>query len=139
MNRLGFKSVVYHGDLCLGELDAIPATDQNFQFPNNEIRIHRISPQSERCPPLSILQTISSFSVRCKLESSLPVEQPHLIRLHASCFYEFKVSLPVILVGFLFFFFTSTFVFGCRENVAEVVNKINQKKSVLSLLVLNSC
>ncbi|XP_015897198.2 RNA polymerase II C-terminal domain phosphatase-like 2 isoform X1 [Ziziphus jujuba] len=97
MNRLGFKSVVYHGDLCLGELDVIPATDQNFQFPNNEIRIHHISPQSERCPPLSILQTISSFSVRCKLESSLPVEQPHLIRLHASCFYEFKTA--VVLVG----------------------------------------
>ncbi|XP_041022989.1 RNA polymerase II C-terminal domain phosphatase-like 2 isoform X2 [Juglans microcarpa x Juglans regia] len=97
MSRLGFKSVVYHGDLCLGELDAIPVKDQNFQFPNHEIRIHHISPQSERCPPLSILQTISSFSVRCKLESSSPVEQSHLITLHASCFYEFKTA--VVLIG----------------------------------------
>ncbi|KDP24467.1 hypothetical protein JCGZ_25031 [Jatropha curcas] len=96
MSRLGFKSVVYHGELCLGELDAIPVTDQNFQFPNNEIRIHRIS-QSERCPPLSILQTISSYSVRCKLESSSPLEQPHLINLHASCFHEFKTA--VVLTG----------------------------------------
>ncbi|WCJ28078.1 RNA polymerase II C-terminal domain phosphatase-like 2 [Euphorbia peplus] len=97
MSRLGFKSVVYHGELCLGELDAIPATTEHkFQFPNNEIRIHRIS-QSERCSPLSILQTISSFSVRCKLESSSPVEQPHLINLHASCFYEFKTA--VVLIG----------------------------------------
>ncbi|CAN6724099.1 unnamed protein product [Malus baccata var. baccata] len=97
MSRLGFKSVVYHGELRLGELDPIPVTDGNFRFPNNEIRIHRISQQSERCPPLSILQTISSFSVRCKLESASPVEQPHLINLHASCFYEFKTA--IVLVG----------------------------------------
>ncbi|KAG8647742.1 hypothetical protein MANES_09G104300v8 [Manihot esculenta] len=96
MSRLGFKSVVYHGELCLGELDAIPATDKNFQFPNNEIRIHRIS-QSGRCPPLSILQTVSSYSVRCKLESSSPHEQPHLINLHAACFHESKTA--VVLVG----------------------------------------
>ncbi|KAK9920438.1 hypothetical protein M0R45_028993 [Rubus argutus] len=92
MSSLGFKSVVYHGELCLGELDAIPVADGKFQFPNNEIRIHRISQQSERCPPLSVLQTISSFSVRCKLESASPVEQPHLINLHASCFYELKTG-----------------------------------------------
>ncbi|XP_050945279.1 RNA polymerase II C-terminal domain phosphatase-like 2 isoform X2 [Cucumis melo] len=97
MSRLGFKSVVFHGDVRLGELDAIPATDQNFQFPNNEIRIHRISPPSERCPPLSVLQTISSFSLRCKLQSSLPVEQPHLIQLHYSCFHELKTA--IVLVG----------------------------------------
>lgn len=92
MSRLGFKSAVYHGDSCLGELDIIPVKDQKFQFPNNEIRIHHLSPVSERCPPLSILQTISSFSVRCKLESASSVDQPHLIHLHASCFYELKVS-----------------------------------------------
>lgn len=93
MSRLGYKNVVYHGDACLGELDTILVSDQNFQFPNNEIRIHHISPGSERCIPLSILHTISSFSLRCKLESLASVEQPHLINLHASCFYEFKVTL----------------------------------------------
>ncbi|KAK6231247.1 hypothetical protein SCA6_001320 [Theobroma cacao] len=97
MSRLGFKSVVYHGDVCLGELDTIPVSDTNFQFPNNEIRIHHISPPSERCIPLSVLHTVSSFPVRCKLESSSPVEQPHLIHLHASCFYELKTA--VVLVG----------------------------------------
>ncbi|XP_052172563.1 RNA polymerase II C-terminal domain phosphatase-like 2 isoform X2 [Diospyros lotus] len=97
MSRLGFKSVVYHGDSCLGELDALPVKDQNFQFPNNEIRIHHLSPVSERCPPLSILQTISPFSVRCKLESSSPIEQPHLINLHASCFHELQTA--VVLIG----------------------------------------
>ncbi|KAA8517393.1 hypothetical protein F0562_017686 [Nyssa sinensis] len=97
MSRLGFKSVVFHGDSCLGELDTIPVKDQNFQFPNNEIRIHHISPFSERCPPLSILQTVSSFSVRCKLESTSPAEQSQLINLHASCFYELKTA--VVLLG----------------------------------------
>lgn len=97
MSRLGFKSVVYHGDLRLGELDAIPASDLNFQFPNNEVRIHHVSPPSERCPPLSILQTISSFSVRCKLESSSPAELSHLINLHAMCFHELKTA--VVLIG----------------------------------------
>uniref|UniRef100_A0A2P2M1I3 protein-serine/threonine phosphatase n=1 Tax=Rhizophora mucronata TaxID=61149 RepID=A0A2P2M1I3_RHIMU len=96
MSRLGFKSVVYHGDSCLGELDTIPATDDNFQFPNDEIHIHRIAPQSERCPPLSVLQTISSYSVRCKLESSSPADQPNLINLHASCFHEYKTAVVVI-------------------------------------------
>ncbi|XP_059427943.1 RNA polymerase II C-terminal domain phosphatase-like 2 [Corylus avellana] len=97
MSRLGFKSVVYHGDLRLGEVDAIRVSDQNFQFPNNEIRIHSVSPRSKRCPPLSILQTISSFSVLCKLESSLPVEQSHLINLHAECFDKNKTA--VVLIG----------------------------------------
>ncbi|KAI4353294.1 hypothetical protein L6164_002253 [Bauhinia variegata] len=96
MSGLGFKSVVYHGEVHLGELDVIPVTDQNFQFPNNEIRINHISPRSERCPPLSILQTIAAFSVRCKLESSLPVEQPHLINLHAACFYELKTAVALV-------------------------------------------
>ncbi|XP_019053287.1 PREDICTED: RNA polymerase II C-terminal domain phosphatase-like 2 isoform X1 [Nelumbo nucifera] len=97
MSRLGFKSVVYHGDSCLGEVEIFPAKNQNVQFPNNEIRINYISQPSERCPPLSVLQTISPFSVRCKLESKTVVEQSPLSRLHASCFYELKTA--VVLLG----------------------------------------
>ncbi|XP_039065631.1 RNA polymerase II C-terminal domain phosphatase-like 2 isoform X2 [Hibiscus syriacus] len=97
MSLLGFKSLVYLGDFCLGELNTIPVPPSDFQFPNNEIRIHHTSPTSERCIPLSVLRTISSFPLRCKLESSSPVEQPHLIHLYASCFYEFKTA--VVLVG----------------------------------------
>ncbi|XP_059305403.1 RNA polymerase II C-terminal domain phosphatase-like 2 isoform X1 [Lycium ferocissimum] len=102
MSRLGFKSVVFHGETCLGELDAIPVKDQSFQFPNNEIQIHHISTNSERCHPLSVLQTISS-PVRCKLEpnefKSSPIgsDQSPLINLHASCFYELKTA--VVLLG----------------------------------------
>ncbi|XP_028787966.1 RNA polymerase II C-terminal domain phosphatase-like 2 [Neltuma alba] len=95
MSRLGFKSVFFLGELRLGELDVIPVSDQNFHLPN-EIRIHHLSPRSERCHPLSVLQTISAFSVRCKLESSLPVEQPDLINLHASCFYELQTAVTLV-------------------------------------------
>lgn len=98
MSRLGFKSSVYHGDVFLGELDNVPVKGVNFQFPKNEIKIHHISPNSERCHPLAVLQTISAASIRCKLEpgansslSSNPDESP-LINLHASMFYELKVS-----------------------------------------------
>ncbi|XP_011094992.1 RNA polymerase II C-terminal domain phosphatase-like 2 isoform X2 [Sesamum indicum] len=103
MSRLGFKSLVYHGDVYLGELETVPVKDGNFQFPNNEIRIHHISPNSERCHPLSVLQTISYASARCKLEpvsngnSNTNAEQSPLINLHASCFYELKTA--VVLLG----------------------------------------
>lgn len=96
--------MIFHGELRLGELDVIPVSGPNLHFPK-EIRIRHLSPRSERCPPLSILQTISAFSVRCKLESSLPVEQPNLINLHASCFYELKVSTKMRFDFSFFIFF----------------------------------
>ncbi|CAI8612860.1 unnamed protein product [Vicia faba] len=97
MNRLGFKIEVFEGDARLGELDVTPVTAfQNFRFPNNEIRIHHRTFRSERCPPLSILQAVSAFNVRCKLDSSLSIEQPALINLHASCFHEMKTAVAVV-------------------------------------------
>ncbi|KAL0672075.1 hypothetical protein Bca4012_000055 [Brassica carinata] len=100
MNRLGQKSMVYHGELRLGELDVKQVSSSlgnEFRFPNDEIRIHHVSPAGERCPPLAILQTVASFSVRCKLESSAPVKPPELMRLHAVCFHELKTA--VVLLG----------------------------------------
>ncbi|CAH8269724.1 unnamed protein product [Arabidopsis lyrata] len=98
MSRLGHKSVVYHGDLRLGELDVNHVSSSHeFRFPNDEIRIHHLSPAGERCPPLAILQTIASFAVRCKLESSAPVKPQELMHLHAVCFHELKTA--VVLLG----------------------------------------
>lgn len=96
MSRLGFKSLVFQGETCLGELDTIPVKDQNFQFPNNEIRIDHISTNSERVHPIAVLRTISS-PVRCKLEpnsNSAPTgsEKSPLITLHSSCYYDLKVN-----------------------------------------------
>ncbi|CAJ1805148.1 unnamed protein product [Sphenostylis stenocarpa] len=97
MSHLGFKHEVYDGDKHVGELDVFPTTPfHNFRFPNNEIRIHHFSAKSERCPPLSILQTIAAFNVRCKLDSSVAVEQKELISIHASCFYEMKTAVVVV-------------------------------------------
>ncbi|KAK7395125.1 hypothetical protein VNO78_15667 [Psophocarpus tetragonolobus] len=97
MSRLGFKHEVYDGDKHVGELDVNPTTPfHNFRFPSNEIRIHHFSAKSERCPPLSILQTIAAFNVRCKLDSSVATEQKDLISIHASCFYEMKTAVVVL-------------------------------------------
>ncbi|KAG9453968.1 hypothetical protein H6P81_006872 [Aristolochia fimbriata] len=97
MSTLGFKSVVYHGDLCLGEVQMFPSENTNFQFPKNEIRINYLSSPSERCPPLSVLQTISPFAVRCKLEAKSVTEQSPLHRLYVSCLTELKTA--VVLLG----------------------------------------
>ncbi|XP_042475641.1 RNA polymerase II C-terminal domain phosphatase-like 2 isoform X2 [Macadamia integrifolia] len=97
MSRLGFKSVIFDAETFVGDVEVFPSNNQKFQFPNNEIRIKYFTPPSERCPPLSILQTISPFAVRCKLESKALTEQSPLYRLHASCFRELKTA--VVLLG----------------------------------------
>ncbi|PIA32170.1 hypothetical protein AQUCO_04500043v1 [Aquilegia coerulea] len=96
MNRLGLKTLIFHGDLCLGEVEIFSIRNQNFQFPNNEIRINYITQSSERCPPLSILQTISPFTVRCKLKSSSLAEMSHLNTLYFSCLHERKTAVVVL-------------------------------------------
>lgn len=89
---------VFHGETSLGELEVINVArdSKKFQFPNNEIRIHHLSPMSERCHPLSLLHTISPFSLLCKLEPSSDQQQQQqtpLLNLHSSCFYELKTAV----------------------------------------------
>lgn len=99
MSKSGSKLAIYHGETCLGELEAICiAKESKFQFPNNEIRIHHISPPSERCHPLSLLHVISPFSLLWKLEPSeqQQQQQQHLLSLHASCFYELKTAVVLV-------------------------------------------
>ncbi|XP_072997393.1 RNA polymerase II C-terminal domain phosphatase-like 2 isoform X1 [Typha latifolia] len=95
MSRQGISSMVYHGEVYLGEAEVFPTKDQDFPFPNNEIRINHLSPPSERCPPLSILQTISPFSVRCKLQAKSVTPQSLLHRLYLSCFQDLKSAVVV--------------------------------------------
>ncbi|KAF9599159.1 hypothetical protein IFM89_035438 [Coptis chinensis] len=94
MNR-GLKTAVFHGDLYLGEVE-IFSTTNNFQFPNNELRINHISSLSERCPPLSILQTISPFSIVCKIKSTSN-EKSHFNSLYISCLNDLKTA--VVMLG----------------------------------------
>ncbi|KAK7294682.1 hypothetical protein RJT34_17572 [Clitoria ternatea] len=94
MSRLGPKHKVYHNDHVVGELDVVVLPSfEKFRFPNDEIRIHRFSPKSDRCPPLSVLQTISAYGVHCKLDSPIIVERSELTAIHANCFYDMKTAV----------------------------------------------
>ncbi|CAL9177164.1 unnamed protein product [Musa hybrid cultivar] len=102
--RVGISCKVYHGDMFLGEAEAFPITNNNssskgqgLPFPNSsEIRIDHLAPPSERCPPLSVLQTISPFAVRCKVQAKSLSELSLLHRLYLSCFQERKSAVVVI-------------------------------------------
>ena len=90
---------LFDSDVFLGNVDVLlpPGTEsassscmdlgQPAVFPRNEIRISRRSPASERCPPLAVLQVISAYSLRCKLEAKAADLHPTslLHRLHDSC------------------------------------------------------
>ncbi|KAF3334126.1 RNA polymerase II C-terminal domain phosphatase-like 2 isoform X1 [Carex littledalei] len=103
MNRMaGISTKVYHGETYLGEAemfvppwkDQTQNPNQNLPLGNNrEIRISHLSPHSERCPPLAILQTISPFSVRFKLQAKSITTHPLLHRFYLSCFQEFKSAV----------------------------------------------
>jgi RNA polymerase II C-terminal domain phosphatase-like 1/2 len=117
MNRTaGISTAVYHGDTYLGEAEIFlpPWKDQNQNLNQNqnqtfplgnsrEIRISHLSPLSERCPPLAILQTISPFSVRFKLQAKSITTHPLLHRFYLSCFQDFKV-LPKQFLALSFCF-----------------------------------
>lgn len=95
-----YKSVVYEGDKLLGEVDVYPQKDMTM-MKYMEIRISYYSPQSERCPPLAVLHTITSSSGVCfKLESSSKSQSQQdysqLNLLHSSCLRENKVLTRTI-------------------------------------------
>uniref|UniRef100_A0ACD5WLV5 Uncharacterized protein n=1 Tax=Avena sativa TaxID=4498 RepID=A0ACD5WLV5_AVESA len=90
---------MFHGDVSLGEAEVFsvkPGPEGTLPFPSNEIRISHLSPASERCPPLAILQTIAPFSVRCKLLGKGIAPHPSLHRLYLTCFHEFKSAVVVV-------------------------------------------
>ncbi|KAL5996411.1 hypothetical protein ACLOJK_026489 [Asimina triloba] len=93
-----FKSVVYHGNSLLGEVDIYPNNPNIDLPPNKEIRISHFSPPSERCPPLAVLHTIAAGGGAClKMEQSKPwsqppEESPPLFSLHTACLRENKVK-----------------------------------------------
>ncbi|XP_073359739.1 RNA polymerase II C-terminal domain phosphatase-like 2 [Aegilops tauschii subsp. strangulata] len=91
---------LFDADVFLGDVDVLlpPAGTESASssamdlrqpavFPRNEIRIRCRSPASERCPPLAVLQVISAYSLRCKLEAKAADLDPTslLHRLHDSC------------------------------------------------------
>ena len=84
---------MFEGNVFLGDVDVFlppgnPGMDrQHPVFPSNEIRISYLSPASNRCPPLAVLQVISPYSKRCKLRAKKFDLHPKslLNRLHSIC------------------------------------------------------
>ncbi|URD83768.1 RNA polymerase II C-terminal domain phosphatase-like [Musa troglodytarum] len=59
-----------------------------------EIRISRLSPTSERCPPLAVPYTVAPGGFCFKMESKSPpsLDSP-LFSLHATCFNKNKTAV----------------------------------------------
>lgn len=89
-----YKSVVYQGEVMLGEVDIYPEVNNNINNKNKnfdvkEIRITHFSQPSERCSPLAVLHTITT--VCFKMESKIQ-HQNQLLHLHSLCIRENKVK-----------------------------------------------
>lgn len=92
-----YKSVVYQGEVVVGEVDVYPEENNNNNNKNynknfhvKEIRISHFSQPSERCPPLAVLHTVTSCGVCFKMESKTQ-QQDGLFQLHSLCIRENKV------------------------------------------------
>lgn len=90
----GISMLMSNGDVLLGEVEVFPARPGgNHPFPINEICISHLSPPSDRCPPLAVLQVIGPKSMRCKIRAKpLPRGSP-LQLLHSTCLKESKVRV----------------------------------------------
>ncbi|GAB4826933.1 hypothetical protein Ancab_033811 [Ancistrocladus abbreviatus] len=100
------KSIVYHGDNLLGEVEIYHQNNNNnnssydlsVTIKEKGIRISKFSQQSERCPPLAVLHTIASSGVCFKItESSSSKQQQQqetpLLALHSTCFRDSKTAV----------------------------------------------
>ncbi|KAH1146008.1 hypothetical protein AAZX31_15G069700 [Glycine max] len=88
------RSMVYHGEMEVGEVEIYPEEKKNIDL--KEIRISHFSQPSERCPPLAVLHTITSFGICFKMESSTSQtrqQQDVLFHLHSSCIRENKTAV----------------------------------------------
>ncbi|XP_077241726.1 C-terminal domain phosphatase-like 1 isoform X2 [Tasmannia lanceolata] len=90
-----FKSVVYQGNSLLGEVEIYPQNPK-IDMLNKEIRISHFSPPSERCPPLAVLHTITSFGVCFKMESKTLSQESPLFGLHTACLRENKTAVMAL-------------------------------------------
>jgi RNA polymerase II C-terminal domain phosphatase-like 1/2 len=91
-----YKSVVYQGEVVLGEVDIYPEVmnNNNKNFDVKEIRITHFSQPSERCPPLAVLHSVTSCGVCFKMESKTQ-QQNQLFQLHSLCIRDNKVKIKI--------------------------------------------
>ncbi|XP_027347681.1 RNA polymerase II C-terminal domain phosphatase-like 1 [Abrus precatorius] len=92
-----YKSVVYQGEVVLGEVDIYPEENYSKKIDVKDIRISHFSQPSERCPPLAVLHTVTSCGVCFKMESKTQ-QQDGLFHLHSLCIRENKTAV-ILLCG----------------------------------------
>ncbi|XP_047332764.1 RNA polymerase II C-terminal domain phosphatase-like 1 [Impatiens glandulifera] len=90
-----YKSVVYHVDKLIGEVEVYPQNQirNGIVVVGEQIRISHFSQPSERCSPLSVLHTIALSGVCFKMESKIHSPDSLLNLLHFSCFREKKTAV----------------------------------------------
>ncbi|AQK53888.1 RNA polymerase II C-terminal domain phosphatase-like 1 [Zea mays] len=95
-----FKSMVYYVNTSIGEVEVWPKGEASAGLTMaawaREIRVERISPPSERCPPLAVMHTVA-VGARCLvMESRPPVVAdvvPPLVVMHTACLRENKTAV----------------------------------------------
>ncbi|KAG2567617.1 hypothetical protein PVAP13_7NG336900 [Panicum virgatum] len=90
------KSVVYYGNIPVGEAELWPKglTDLSWA---RAIRVDRLSPPSERCPPLAVLHAVAA-GARCLVMESSPTSTadeppPPLVAMHTACLRDNKTAV----------------------------------------------
>lgn len=94
-----FTSMVYYVNTSIGEVEVWPKGEASAGLTMaawaREIRVERISPPSERCPPLAVMHTVA-VAARCLVMESRPpvaadVASLPLVDMHAACLRDNKV------------------------------------------------
>ncbi|TVU03007.1 hypothetical protein EJB05_51471 [Eragrostis curvula] len=99
-----FKSMVYYGNTSIGEVEVWPKGEASAGLAvaawAREIRVDRLSPPSERCPPLAVMHTVA-VGARCLIMESKPpatadVAPPPLVAMHAACLRDNKTAVVAL-------------------------------------------
>lgn len=86
------RSVVYHGNSLIGEVEIQPK-NSNLGTWTREIRISHFSHPSDRCPPLAVLHTISTSGVCFRMESKRSADDSLLFSVYSACLRENKTAV----------------------------------------------
>ena len=94
------KSLVYYGNTPVGEVEVWPKGQTDLAWAR-EIRVDRLSPASERCPPLAVLHVVAA-GARCLVMESKSTATAHeppppLVTMHTTCLKDNKVYIRIIL------------------------------------------
>ncbi|GJN26951.1 hypothetical protein PR202_gb14920 [Eleusine coracana subsp. coracana] len=90
------KSEVYYGNIPIGEVDVWPKGETDLAWVR-EIRVDRLSPPSERCPPLTVFHAVAVASRCLVMESSSTATSdeppPPLVAMHTACLRDKKTAV----------------------------------------------